>query len=339
MIKKAWMHGIATACGLLGATAVASAQEPARPVAGTQQPVRRGAPGGQEPVRVVQGQHAARPADTDRPVGDIPGPIDSVQDLRDTAKLLFKLADLNNDNLISQKEAIDAGNLLVGGFFFRADANGDGVVSPEEARQARDSFLSQKPILRAFWEEAQRTRQAGHGEGSNQNPIQNLANMLDGNNDKQLQATELRKAVQTSVESVYQTADTNRDGQLSPAEINAALIGMGRAMAQAAFQAADTDNNGSISQAEFDKAIMQPAHTLFRVVDRNNDGQLSPEEVQEARRILMNQLRMLRVPETRVVSSELAPPEPQQTAPVPSFTAPPRPQTQPRQPAPAPAPR
>ena len=43
--------------------------------------------------------------------------------------MLFKLADTNNDNLISQKEAVDAGNLLAGGFFFRADANGDGTVT------------------------------------------------------------------------------------------------------------------------------------------------------------------------------------------------------------------
>ena len=63
----------------------------------------------------------------------LPGPIDSVQDLQDVGKLVFKLADTNNDNRISQKEAIDAGNVLVGGFFFRADANGDGTVTSDEA--------------------------------------------------------------------------------------------------------------------------------------------------------------------------------------------------------------
>ena len=50
----------------------------------------------------------------------LPGPIDSLGDLQDTGKMLFKLADTNNDNRISQKEAVDAGNLLAGGFFFRA---------------------------------------------------------------------------------------------------------------------------------------------------------------------------------------------------------------------------
>ena len=68
----------------------------------------------------------------------LPGPIDSLEDLESTGRLLFKLADTNNDNLISQKEAVDAGNLLVGGYFFRADANGDGKVTSEEARSARE---------------------------------------------------------------------------------------------------------------------------------------------------------------------------------------------------------
>ena len=68
----------------------------------------------------------------DRPKAGI-GPIQSIQDVQDTAKMLFKLADTNNDGQISQKEATDAGNLLVGGFFFRADANGDGVLTPRRS--------------------------------------------------------------------------------------------------------------------------------------------------------------------------------------------------------------
>ena len=45
---------------------------------------------------------------------DTPGPIDSLQDLQDTGKILFKLVDENNDGQISQKEATDAANLAVG---------------------------------------------------------------------------------------------------------------------------------------------------------------------------------------------------------------------------------
>ena len=76
------------------------------------------------------------------------GPIDSIADLQDTAKMLFKLADTNNNGQISQKEATDVGNLLVGGFFFRADANGDGVLTPQEATQARETLFAQQPLLK-----------------------------------------------------------------------------------------------------------------------------------------------------------------------------------------------
>src|SRR3954447_13917734 len=87
----------------------------------------------------------ARAADAQK---DIPGPIDSLQDLQDTGRMLFKLADENNDGQISQQEAIDAGHGMVGGFFFRADANGDGTLSREEMTQARNKLLAQKPLLR-----------------------------------------------------------------------------------------------------------------------------------------------------------------------------------------------
>ncbi|HWE35332.1 MAG TPA: EF-hand domain-containing protein [Isosphaeraceae bacterium] len=255
-----------------------------------------------QPVQVVQ-----RPAGNaaQREPGDLPGPIDSLSDIQDTAKMLFKLADTNNDNLISQKEAVDVGNLLVGGFFFRADANGDGTISQEEARAARESLLRQKPMLRLLVERL-RQAPAAHGndaegnaggKATNANPLRAIADLLDSNNDKQLQATEVRKAVQNGVTSLYQVADTNRDGELSPAELNAAVIGAARAAAQAAFQAADADHNGAISQAEFDKAIMGPAHIAFQIVDANNDGQITPQEAQTAERIIMSQLRMLAVPE------------------------------------------
>ncbi len=75
--------------------------------------------------------------------------------MQDVGKFLFKLADTNNDNRISQKEAIDAGNLLAGGFFFRADANGDGTVTADEARAAREALFNQKPLLRFIFEKGE----------------------------------------------------------------------------------------------------------------------------------------------------------------------------------------
>jgi len=244
-----------------------------------------------------QGQGQAQ-----RKPGDMPGPIDSLDDLQDTARMVFKMADGNNDGQISQKEAIDVGNLLVGGFFFRADQNGDGVLSADEARQAREAFLSTKPWVRYAVETAKvqlkKDGVTNNANGNrNQNMLASLAGTFDTNNDKQLQASELRQAVQTTIQGGFAAADTNRDGQLSPAELNAAVTGVGRQVAQAAFQQADTDSNGQISQAEFIKAIEEPARVAFAVMDLNHDGQLSPQEAQTARQLVASKLRQLNVPE------------------------------------------
>jgi len=230
---------------------------------------------------------------------DAPGPIDSIQDLQDSGKIAFKMADVNNDNRISQKEAVDAGNLMVGGFFFRADANGDGVVSKEEAQQARDSLLRQKPLLRVVLERATKggSTQRGQGNAQAQDAMQGVMSLVDSNNDGQLQATELRQVVQTGVQGLYAGADTDRDGHLTPTELNSSVSGMVQAAAQASFQAADQDSNGQLSQAEFDQMIIEPAHTVFRVIDANGDGQISQQESQNAQRTVSRQIRMLNIPE------------------------------------------
>src|SRR5580704_5661020 len=101
----------------------------------------------------------------------LPGPINSLSDLQDTAKLVFKLADTNNDDQISQKEAVDAGNLLVGGFFFRADTNGDGVLTEQEAKQARESLFAQQPLLRFVMERGRPTNQPQGNQAQSVQPI------------------------------------------------------------------------------------------------------------------------------------------------------------------------
>jgi Ca2+-binding EF-hand superfamily protein len=250
---------------------------------------------------------------------DVPGPIDSLRDLQDTGRMIFMMADTNHDGQVSQKEAVDAAYLTVGGFFFRADANGDGTVTRDEARAAREAYLGQNPWMRYIVETVRVQR---NQQNSNQpNPLQNVLTVLDSNNDKQVQASELRQLVQTTVQSAFAAADTNRDGQLSPSEVNAATAGAARAVAQAAFQQADTDNNGALSRAEYDKAIIQPADVLFQIADLNHDGQLSQQEAQTISRTIVRQARMMRLPEpanspTNLIESGRLPRE---AGPVPTF--------------------
>jgi len=276
---------------------------------------------------------------------DLPGPIDSVEDLQDTGKMLFKMADENNDGQISQQEAIDTGNLIVGGVFFRADADGNGTVSRQEMQRMRDQVLAQKPFLRILAARAQ-TNAPNNANPGNANasaptgsPAQGILSLLDSNSDTQIQAAELKQLVQSSVQGLYAAGDTNRDGQMSPSEINAAVVGAARTAAQGAFAAADTDGNGQLSQAEYDKAVIAPANAIFRSLDMNNDSQISRQEAQTVERFLASQLRSLRVPEPansprRLIESGRTPGE---VAPVPNFNAT---GTRPGQPAPTtPAPR
>ncbi|WP_422927095.1 EF-hand domain-containing protein [Singulisphaera sp. PoT] len=268
----------------------------------------------------------------DQGANDVPGPIDNLQDLQDSGKMLFKVADENNDGQISQREAVDAGNLVVGGFFFRADANGDGTLSKEEFRQAQDAFLAQRPILKSIMDRVKQPSPTGEST-PNPNVAQGFLAVVDSNGDGQVQSSELRQIVNSAVQSLYASADTNRDGQLNPTEVNAAAVGAVRAIAQTVFDTADADHNGQLSQAEYDKAITVPAHVVFKALDANNDGQISPQEAQTAQRILTSQIKLLQVPEPANSAKNLLKTgaQPEQVAPVPDLkNAPPVQNTQPR---------
>jgi len=272
---------------------------------------------------------------------DMPGPIDSLQDLQDSGKMLFKTVDANNDGQISQQEAVDAANVAVGGLFFAADADGNGVLSKEEAQRARDKALAAKPLARFLISRVKSSTANANPAGGTPNPAAVAMTLVDSNNDGQLQATEVRQIVQTTVQGLFAAADTNRDGQMSPVEVNAAIAGAIKAAGQASFQAADNDNNGQLSRAEFDKALVDPANAIFAVLDANNDGQLSQQELQSAQRIIGQQIQRSILPEAPNSPRHLIQSgrKPEEVAPVPNFpTTPPATVTTPA-PTTAPAPR
>jgi Ca2+-binding EF-hand superfamily protein len=237
---------------------------------------------------------------------ELPGPIDSLGDLQDTAKMLFKSADVNNDGLISQQEAVDAGNLMVGGFFFRADADGDGKVTKQEADQAREALFTQRPILRFIFQRADEAAAAQGTKDDIHQAAQKALAAVDSNSDGAIDAKELRQAVNTGVQSLFLTADTNGDGQLTPGELNQAVIEVGRAALQAGFRTADLDNDGAINRDEYNKAIVNPAGVVFRILDANNDGKLTPQELNSGMKIVVKELQNLQVPEARETIPEKA---------------------------------
>ncbi len=253
---------------------------------------------------------------------DMPGPIDSLADLQDSGRIVFKLVDANNDGQISQKEAVEAGYLAVGGLFFRADANGDGSVTKEEVKAARESLLADKPLVRFMIQRIQATQPKANG--GSPNPAAVFMGLVDANTDGNLQATEVRQAVQTTVQGAFAAADTNRDGLMSPTEVNAAIIGAVKAVQQATFQAADTDNDGQVSKEEFTKSLTDPVNAAFAVIDANNDGKLSPQELQSAGRIIETQVKRMVVPEPANSARNLlnSGQRPEQVAPVPVIPVP-----------------
>jgi len=269
---------------------------------------------------------------------DLPGPIDSLTDLQDTGRMVFKLVDENNDGQISQKEAVDAGNLIVGGLFFRADANGDGSVTRAEADQARDALLAQKPMVRFLLDRAKTVKPAANTPAAT-NPAAVFMGLVDANNDGNLQATEVRQAVQTAVQGLFAAADTNRDGLMSQVEVNAAIAGAVKSAQKASFAAADANSDGQISQDEFNKALTDPANATFKILDANNDGQLSPQELQQAARLIQSQIQRSALPEApnsprNLINSGQRPGE---VAPVPNIPVPGRPATSPVQPGTGPS--
>ena len=205
--------------------------------------------------------------------------------------MLFKLADTNNDGQISQKEAIDAGNLMVGGFFFRADQNGDGVLSrTRRSRPARRCF-AQQPLLRYVVEQ---------GQGRGRTDATRAGQRRPGRRTRRRPSWQPARHQQRQADPGDRGAPGGPDGRPG-------AVRRGRHQPRRPAQP-DRDQRGDHRRGPDGGPGRLPArptptttassagpsstrrsssrrNVVFAILDANNDGQISPQEAQQARQV------------------------------------------------------
>lgn len=304
----------ATVATLLGASAAWAQVPPAQPptlppsatapgqIAPGRAPgqVQPAAPGQVQRIAPAQAQprvggQASRMPEGQGQKGDLHGPIDSLSDIQDTLKMVFMAADQDHNGLISREEADDAAYHIVGGIFFATDADGDGKVTSNEAQAVRQKVLQNNPLLRFVVRRAQ-AADGQAAQGGNE-LVKTVVGLLDGNSDRALSATEVRQVVSTTMQTLYEMADKDRDGQMSPDEWNNAVEGVAWSAFETAFQMADSDRNNSLSQEEFVKSLDDPLKTAFSILDANQDGQLTTSELRRGGQVIGWRLRSIAIPQ------------------------------------------
>jgi Ca2+-binding EF-hand superfamily protein len=195
-------------------------------------------------------------------------------EVEQTASRLVEMADANGDGKVSKDEAHAMTSFLVGGFFFRADADGNGTVTPEEGRQARVDFMSQHPSIASLFRTVRST--------TGQSPFATVARLVDVEYGQPLAIAEAREAARSAVNDLYSVVDTSKDGVITVAEARTAAWEGARSLGHAAFQTADADRSGGLTQPELRAALQASADVAFNMSDTNKDGQLSEDEAAAA---------------------------------------------------------
>jgi Ca2+-binding EF-hand superfamily protein len=182
----------------------------------------------------------------------------------------IELADSDGNGQISRREAQSFANFVIGGFFFKADTNGDGVVSPEEGLSARSDFIGQYPALATLLDQAR--SMAG------ESPFKALAAMLDLEYGKSLSADDARAAAKGALDDVFDVADSDSNGTITPAEARVASWAGVRNLGQQAFRSVDANADGKLDLAEFQGAVDKTAKLAFEAGDANDNGTLTEQE-------------------------------------------------------------
>lgn len=182
----------------------------------------------------------------------------------------IEVADADGNGQISKTEAQAFTNFVIGGFFFRADTDGDGIVRPEEGRAARSELITQYPALATLLEQARSV--------AGESPFKAVADMIGVEYGKPLSADDARHAARGAMNDLFKVVDDDDDGTITPAEARAASWEAVRALGRRAFRSGDANQDGKLDKAEFQSAVGATAQVAFEAGDANDDGSLTEQE-------------------------------------------------------------
>ncbi|HEO70346.1 MAG TPA: hypothetical protein ENN80_03720 [Candidatus Hydrogenedentes bacterium] len=165
---------------------------------------------------------------------------------------LLKQADVNADGQVAYDELATVMPGLDKERFKRMDRNGDGMLSPADAREGRRSETAPRRPIARFHE-------------------------ADTNHDKQVTFEEFQAAAPKATREQFDRLDRNDDGVLSPADraVGDRVGTEMRETLEALFEKADTNDDKQVTFEEIVAVKPDFPRERFKMLDRNNDGVLS----------------------------------------------------------------
>lgn len=115
-----------------------------------------------------------------------------------------------------------------------------------------------------------------HGGGHFGGGASMIVEQLDSNADQRLTADEIDGGIQSRVAK----ADANGDGNLSLEEFQPLLVELMKPKIVDGFQFLDADGDGAITSEE----IQRPVNRIVSRLDRNDDGELTSDEMRKRHR-------------------------------------------------------
>lgn len=222
---------------------------------------------GQAPV-AAQRRQAARPAPSAMSIIEAQALRASLDQV---PAVWLGAMDRDGDGTVTRREAIYAWQEAVGGAFFLSDTNHDGRLSPSETRVLREALMEKLPVLRMI--------AASRPSAETSFGVRQLASYLDARVERTMDVSEVNQAIATGVEALYSMGDLNRDGHMTAAELQGVAKHLGQDAERMAWQGADVDRDGRVSLAEYDAAMVRAARRSFGRMDADRDGVVSVAEL------------------------------------------------------------